>query len=63
MIDIDVDHQITAVQRTVGERTIDTGKAHVVTVSQSYDTAPATFGTRSPTSSAFPGGSCRFPAI
>jgi uncharacterized protein YndB with AHSA1/START domain len=41
MIDIDVDHQIAAVQRTVGERTIDTGKAHVVTVSQSYDTAPA----------------------
>lgn len=40
MIDIDVDHQIAAVQRTVGERTIDTGKAHVVTVSQSYDTGP-----------------------
>lgn len=38
MIDIDVDHQINAVQRTVGARTIDTGEAHVVTVSQSYDT-------------------------
>jgi uncharacterized protein YndB with AHSA1/START domain len=41
MIDIDVDHQINAVQRTVGARTIDTGEAHVVTVSQSYDTDAA----------------------
>ena len=41
MIDIDVDHQINAVQRTVGTRTIDPGEAHVVTVSQSYDTDPA----------------------
>lgn len=38
MIDIDVDHQITAVERTVGTRTIDAGEVHVVTVSQSYDT-------------------------
>jgi uncharacterized protein YndB with AHSA1/START domain len=41
MIDIDVDHQINAVQRSVGTRSIDTGEAHVVTVSQSYDTDPA----------------------
>jgi uncharacterized protein YndB with AHSA1/START domain len=41
MIDIDVDHQIKAVQRTAGTRMIDTGEAHVVTVSQSYDTDPA----------------------
>jgi uncharacterized protein YndB with AHSA1/START domain len=41
MIDIDVDHQIKAVQRNIGTRTIDTGEAHVVTVSQSYDTEPA----------------------
>ncbi len=41
MIEIDVDHQIGAVQRRVGPRTIDTGEAHVVTVSQSYDTDPA----------------------
>jgi uncharacterized protein YndB with AHSA1/START domain len=41
MSDIDVDHQINAVQRAVGTRTIDTGDAHVVTVSQSYDTDPA----------------------
>ena len=41
MIDIDVDHQIKSVQRAVGTRTIDTGEAHVVTVSQSYDTDPA----------------------
>jgi uncharacterized protein YndB with AHSA1/START domain len=38
MIDIDVDHQINAVQRKLGRRTIDAGEAHVVTVSQSYDT-------------------------
>ncbi len=38
MIDIDVDHQINAVARSVGARTIDTGEAHVVTVSQSYHT-------------------------
>jgi uncharacterized protein YndB with AHSA1/START domain len=41
MVEVDVDHQITAVQRNVGTRTIDTGEAHVVTVSQSYDTDPA----------------------
>jgi uncharacterized protein YndB with AHSA1/START domain len=41
MIEIDVDHQIKAVQRKVGPRTIDSGDAHVVTVSQSYDTDPA----------------------
>jgi uncharacterized protein YndB with AHSA1/START domain len=40
MIDIDVEHQINAVRRTVGSRTIDIGEAHVVTVSQSYDTDP-----------------------
>jgi uncharacterized protein YndB with AHSA1/START domain len=38
MIEIDVDHQIKSVQRKLGHRTIDTGKAHVVTLSQSYDT-------------------------
>jgi uncharacterized protein YndB with AHSA1/START domain len=38
MIEIDVDHQIKAVQRKLGHRTIDAGEAHVVTVSQSYDT-------------------------
>jgi uncharacterized protein YndB with AHSA1/START domain len=41
MIEIDVDHQIGAVQRKVGPRTIDAGEAHVVTVSQAYDTDPA----------------------
>lgn len=40
MIEIDVDHQINAVQRDLGTRQIDTGKAHVVTVRQSYDTDP-----------------------
>jgi uncharacterized protein YndB with AHSA1/START domain len=38
MIEIDVDHQIKSVQRKLGHRTIDTGKAHIVTMSQSYDT-------------------------
>jgi uncharacterized protein YndB with AHSA1/START domain len=41
MIEIDVDHQINAVQRNLGTRTIDIGEAHVVTVSQAYDTDPA----------------------
>lgn len=41
MTEIDVDYQIKAVQRNVGTRTIDTAEAHVVTVSQSYDTDPA----------------------
>jgi uncharacterized protein YndB with AHSA1/START domain len=41
MIDVDVDHQINAVRRTYGTRTIDAGEAHVVTLSQSYDTDPA----------------------
>ena len=38
---IDVNHQINAVRRTVGTRTIDTGEAHVITISQAYDTDPA----------------------
>jgi uncharacterized protein YndB with AHSA1/START domain len=41
MIDIDVDHQINAVTRNFGNRTIDTGEAYVVTISQSYDTDQA----------------------
>src|SRR3954453_16915132 len=40
MIEIDVDHQINAVQRNLGTRTIDIGEAHVVTISQGYDTDP-----------------------
>jgi uncharacterized protein YndB with AHSA1/START domain len=40
MIEIDVDHQIKAVQRNVEARTIDTGDVHVVTVGQSYETDP-----------------------
>ena len=38
MTEIDVDHQINAVKRTLGTRTIDAGEAHVITISQSYDT-------------------------
>jgi uncharacterized protein YndB with AHSA1/START domain len=41
MIEIDVDHQIKAVHRNLGARTIEAGEAHVVTVSQSYDTDQA----------------------
>jgi uncharacterized protein YndB with AHSA1/START domain len=41
MFDVDVDHQINAVQRNLGKRTIDTGEAHVLTISQSYDTDQA----------------------
>ena len=35
---IDVDHQINAVRRTLGDRTLDSGQARVVTISQSYAT-------------------------
>ncbi len=38
MTEIDVDHQINAVGRIVGKRTIDAGAAHVVTIKQCYDT-------------------------
>jgi uncharacterized protein YndB with AHSA1/START domain len=38
MLKVDVDHQINAVQRKVGTKTIDAGQADVVTISQSYDT-------------------------
>jgi uncharacterized protein YndB with AHSA1/START domain len=41
MFEVNVDHQIKSVQRVVGTRIIDSGDAHVVTVSQSYDTDPA----------------------
>jgi uncharacterized protein YndB with AHSA1/START domain len=41
MIEVNVEHQINAVQRSYGTRTIDTGEAHVLTVSQTYDTDPA----------------------
>ena len=33
---IDVDHQISSVERTVGERVLEAGTARVLTVSQSY---------------------------
>lgn len=33
---IDVDHQISAVSRTVGDRVLDAGAARVVTISQTY---------------------------
>jgi uncharacterized protein YndB with AHSA1/START domain len=38
MMEIDVDHQIDAVARSVGTSATKTGVAHVVTISQSYDT-------------------------
>ena len=38
---IDVDHQINAVRRTVGDMTLEAGEARVVTISQSYDTDAA----------------------
>ncbi|KUI43316.1 polyketide cyclase [Mycobacterium sp. GA-1199] len=41
MTEIDVDHQINSVARTVGKRTIDAGEAHVVTIKQNYDTDQA----------------------
>jgi uncharacterized protein YndB with AHSA1/START domain len=37
---IDVDHQISAVQRRVGTRVLEAGEARVVTVSQTYDAPP-----------------------
>jgi uncharacterized protein YndB with AHSA1/START domain len=37
---IDVDEQINAVRRTVGDRALEAGEARVVTISQSYDTDP-----------------------
>jgi uncharacterized protein YndB with AHSA1/START domain len=36
---IDVDHQITAVERTIGERVLEAGTARVLTVTQVYDAA------------------------
>jgi uncharacterized protein YndB with AHSA1/START domain len=41
MIDPDVDYQINAVTRKFGNRTLDTGEAHVATISQSYETDQA----------------------
>ncbi|MGV0645956.1 SRPBCC family protein [Mycolicibacterium sp. XJ2546] len=38
MIDVNVEYQINAVQRTFGARTIESGQAHVATISQTYDT-------------------------
>ena len=38
MLEVDVDHQIKAVERKLGTRTIDTKDAHVITISQCYDT-------------------------
>ena len=34
---IDVDHQISAVERVVGERVLEAGTARVMTASQVYD--------------------------
>jgi uncharacterized protein YndB with AHSA1/START domain len=41
MTEVDVDHQINAVKRDLGTRTIDTGEAYVLSISQSYDTDQA----------------------
>ncbi len=41
MFEVDVEHQIKAVRRTLGTRTIDSGTAHVVTIGQTYDTDQA----------------------
>ena len=38
---IDVNHQVSAVRRTVGSRVLEAGEARVVTVSQSYPTDAA----------------------
>ena len=38
---IDVDHQISAVRRTVGDRVLEAGTARVVTIGQAYDTDAA----------------------
>jgi uncharacterized protein YndB with AHSA1/START domain len=38
MLEVDVDHQINTVQRKVGTKTVETGHADVVTISQAYDT-------------------------
>ena len=38
---IDVEKQINAVRRTVGDRTLEAGEARVVTISQSYATDAA----------------------
>jgi uncharacterized protein YndB with AHSA1/START domain len=40
VIEIDVDQQIAAVGRTVGDRVIEAGEMRIITVSQSYDTDP-----------------------
>jgi uncharacterized protein YndB with AHSA1/START domain len=37
---IDVDHQISSVDRAVGSRTLSAGEARIVTVSRVYDTPP-----------------------
>jgi uncharacterized protein YndB with AHSA1/START domain len=37
---IDVTHQINAVQREVGRRTLDVGEARVITISQTYRASP-----------------------
>jgi uncharacterized protein YndB with AHSA1/START domain len=38
MIDIDVDHQISAVSRKLGDRVLEAGTARVMTVGRTYDT-------------------------
>ncbi|MDG5483470.1 SRPBCC family protein [Mycolicibacterium gadium] len=38
MTEVDIEHQINAVERKLGSRIIDAEEAHVVTISQSYDT-------------------------
>ncbi|CAM3426126.1 SRPBCC family protein [Kibdelosporangium persicum] len=35
---VDVNHQINAVRRTIGSRTLEAGEARVLTISQAYDT-------------------------
>lgn len=60
---IDVDHQISAVRRTVGNRTLNAGEARVVTISQTYDADAADLWDACTNINRFRGGSCRSPVI
>ena len=56
---IDVTHQINAVKRTVGTRTLEAGEARVVAISQTYNADLDDLWDACTTPSASPGGSCR----
>ncbi|MFC7657068.1 hypothetical protein ACFQV8_12370 [Pseudonocardia benzenivorans] len=58
----DVRHEVSAVRRAIGSRTLEAGEARVLTISRVYPTTPADLWDACTDIERIPAGSCRSPA-